>query len=476
MKFTQFIGGSYAVLGSSFSPERCINQYPILSENPDGTKSPKALRSVAGYEEAYTVGTGAMRGAKTCANGRAFVVSGGAFYEINSNGTTTNKGTVANIAGFVSMAENGTEVCIVDGANGYIYNMDDDTFEQITAEGFQDNPLSVTFQDGYFIVAYGGSNAFGISGIYDGLTWDALDYANATTSADNNLAVVANSGLLFVMGSLGTDIYQNTGNADFPFERVTGGYIPIGLAATHSVVRFDTGMFWLTVDEWGRGQVVQASGMNTKKISNQWVDKLINDSSDLSQSFAYCYHEDGNAFYVLNVSGINTTLVYELTSGIWHERQYFDSVNGIYRQHRGCFSFNFNQATYICDSVSNKIYHQSNDIYDFDGDEIHRIRISPIISNEKMMGSHNSFELDMETGIGLSDGDTQDVSPEIIMQYSDDGGKTWSNELWRSVGKLGEYKSRVAWHRLGSARDRVYKTVYTAATKYQINDAYINNV
>ena len=44
---------------------------------------------------------------------------------------------------------------------------------------------------------------------------------------------------------------------------------------------------------------------------------------------------------------------------------------------------------------------------------------------------------------------------------SNDGGSTWSNEHWVTIGALGKYRNRAIWRRLGQARDRVYEVVVT---------------
>jgi hypothetical protein len=47
-----------------------------------------------------------------------------------------------------------------------------------------------------------------------------------------------------------------------------------------------------------------------------------------------------------------------------------------------------------------------------------------------------------------------------MLRWSDDGGHTWSNEHWKSMGMIGEYGKRVLWRRLGMTqkiRDRVYE-------------------
>ncbi len=46
-------------------------------------------------------------------------------------------------------------------------------------------------------------------------------------------------------------------------------------------------------------------------------------------------------------------------------------------------------------------------------------------------------------------------APQIMLRYSNDAGKTWSSEKWRSMGKVGEYKRRARWNRMGQFRQRV---------------------
>ena len=178
-------------------------------------------------------------------------------------------------------------------------------------------------------------------------------------------------------------------------------------------------------------------------------------------------------FYCLQVKGLDKTLVYDGSTGLWHERTFNDIQTNSQQQHRGSCHFFFNKANYIGDRVTGKIYRQSLDLYSYDGEPIHRVRISPHVANEKKNQSFSCFELDIETGRGLTYGQGSD--PQIMMAYSDNGGRTYGNELWRSAGKLGEYKNRVRWSRLGSARDRVFKVEYSEPTFFQINDAYLNN-
>ena len=65
-------------------------------------------------------------------------------------------------------------------------------------------------------------------------------------------------------------------------------------------------------------------------------------------------------------------------------------------------------------------------------------------------------------------------NPQVMLLWSDDGGHTWSNEHWASVGKLGAYGHRTFWRRLGMTlklRDRVYEISGTDPVKTAIMGA-----
>ncbi len=50
-----------------------------------------------------------------------------------------------------------------------------------------------------------------------------------------------------------------------------------------------------------------------------------------------------------------------------------------------------------------------------------------------------------------------DRGAEVMLQISKDGGHTFGNELWQTLGKSGEYRKQVSWRRLGVSRDFVFR-------------------
>jgi hypothetical protein len=67
--------------------------------------------------------------------------------------------------------------------------------------------------------------------------------------------------------------------------------------------------------------------------------------------------------------------------------------------------------------------------------------------------------------------ETSCPNPRVMLQWSDDGGYTWSNEYWVHAGKAGEFKSRIQFNRLGMSRDRVFRMTVSDPVKWIVVDA-----
>ena len=77
----------------------------------------------------------------------------------------------------------------------------------------------------------------------------------------------------------------------------------------------------------------------------------------------------------------------------------------------------------------------------------------------------------METGVGLTTGQGSD--PKIMLEKSDDGGKTWKSLPDRSLGPLGERLTRAVWHNLGSSRQRVYRAAVSDPISIVVTDTLL---
>jgi hypothetical protein len=102
---------------------------------------------------------------------------------------------------------------------------------------------------------------------------------------------------------------------------------------------------------------------------------------------------------------------------------------------------------------------------------IRRLRRAPHLSAEQAWIFYRLFELDLETGVGLSSG--QGENPQLMLRWSDDGGHTWSNEHWVTAGRIGQWNETAIWRRLGRSRDRIFEVVVSDPVRWRLLDAYL---
>jgi len=231
---------------------------------------------------------------------------------------------------------------------------------------------------------------------------------------------------------------------------------------------------------FGLGQALEAAALFTvltgytgQRISTHAVEYSIQKNLNMNDAVGYTYQQDGHAFYVLNFPTANITWVFDVATGAWHERAGFD--NGVLTRHRGNNQCNFQGNTVIGDYETGAIYKYNLNVY-ADNNEpqkwLRSWRALPTGQNNLKRTAQHSLQLDCETGVGLNDGQGSD--PAVMLRWSDDGGHTWSNEHWRSMGKIGQYGYRTIWRRLGMTekiRDRVYEVSGTDPVKIAIMGA-----
>jgi len=81
--------------------------------------------------------------------------------------------------------------------------------------------------------------------------------------------------------------------------------------------------------------------------------------------------------------------------------------------------------------------------------------ITPPLHIDANRVSVYSLQPVLEAATGLVS--EQGSEPTVMLQYSTDGGYTWSSEMWRTHGKMGEYDRRAKWDKLGYGRQTVFK-------------------
>lgn len=453
MRFPAFIGPSYTLRSVNVDCQRCINMFPELNELGTGKEREIAcLVSTPGLSLLATVGDGPIRGLYKANNGRVFVVSKNKLFELSSLFAATERGTLNTSLGQVSIADNGFDLVLVDGPNGYSLNFDTNAFAQIVDEAFY-GANQVQYIDGFLVFDKPDSQTYYYTELRS-LTFNALNEYDVEGAPDGLTGFVFSNRDMYFLGAKSIEVWYPTGVANDEFSRSQGAFVEVGCAARFSIAKAANTVFWLGSNDAGQGIVYRAQGYQPQRVSTHAVEQAIQSYSNISDAVAYSYQADGHEFYVLNFPSANTTWVYDVMTNLWHERVYMNQ--GQFERHRAnCHVFAFGKHI-VGDYATGKIYEMSSTFASDDGVAIPRERTAPHFSDGLVRITHNAFQLDIETGVGL-DGVGQGTDPKAMLQFSDDGGHSWSNEKWADLGKIGETRKRVKWRRLGMSRDRVYR-------------------
>jgi hypothetical protein len=470
MRYEGFIGPSYTLDSKAIDSQRCVNWYPKFNETGRGKSGEVAsLIGTPGLRLLATIGNGPIRGSFKASNGAFYVVSGRNLYRVNASWGSREIGQLETSSGAVDFEDNGTTLVIVDGPNGYTHTLGSFVLDKIESEAWRGS-TKVEFIDGFFLFNDPDSGVFYISGV-NSTTLDPLDFATAEGAPDNLIATLVNNRDIWLFGDSSIEVWYNSGAADFPFTRASSGFIEMGLAAAFSVAKIGNTKFWIGKTKEGQGIIYAAQGLSPQRISTHAVEYAIQSYGDISDAKAWTYQENGHSFYVINFTSANTTWVYDLTTRLWHERAYLNG--GEYERHRADTHTFVNDTHVVGDYESGKLYALDSEHYSDNGAEIKRMRSAPHISSSNARIQYNSFELEAESGVGLS-GNGQGVDPKVILQFSNDGGYTWSNEKWASLGKIGNKTTRAIWRRLGASRDRVYRVIVSDPVKANLIGVELN--
>lgn len=456
-----FCGGAYQGRSITADAQRCLNLFPEQSLE----KNQLVLIGTPGISLFATLSDSPVR-CFHLTRGRLFVVSGGTLYELSSDGTATVRGTVSR-SGHASITSNGVELFITTGGGAYIYTLETNLLSAPNIPG----KAMGAFVDGYFVGLQGASQQVWLSGLYDGAAWDGLDFTSAEGNPDLAKHILPDHRELVIFGEESTEFFYNSGDPDMPIWPNRGAFVEQGIGAPWSAVKMDNSIFMIGGGSRGAGIAWRFVGYQPQRISTHPVEAAWASYSTISDAVGYAYEDEGHSFWVIWFPTIDKTWCYDAATGLWHERGWWDKVHATMNAHRSsCHIYAFGQHL-VGDRENGNVYTQSLDTYTDNGDELRRIRVTPHLAIENKRIYNSLLEVHAEVGVGLSTGQGSD--PQMMMRHSDDGGKTWSNERWAPLGKIGQYKNRCRWHRLGSGRDRVYEISCSEPTKQVWIDAYI---
>lgn len=429
-----------------------------------------------GLKQKETLGSGQIRG-MIWGKDKLYVVSNRDFYEVNAAWSSSAKGTLGTVGGRVAMSFDGTYINAVDGSYIYTYNVDTGIFVKNNDSDVLPNPTHTAFSDGFHFIndsATGQIATHQNANRPDG-NWDALDFSTAEYSPDRLISIVPDHGNLFLHGEVTTEVWEyDTNSQALPLKPIRSAYMEFGTVAAYSPIKYDNSVVWLSKDISGAGVAVRAKGWTPEIISTPELHAEWGLYSTLSDAFSQVWWVEGHPLWLLTFPSADRTWVYDSSSGEWVQFQRYDPDITKRGRHRANASALHNNAVVCGDYVNGNIYEVSFDNYDDDGTTILRTAESQKVWDGGKRLFHSRIELFFDRGIGLTDSANQGYDPKVRLEYSNDDGNTWHDRGWKSIGKKGDFRARVYWTRLGSARERIYRFSVSDPVKWIFTGAELD--
>lgn len=369
-------------------------------------------------------------------------------------------GTLLTSSGPVCIRDNnvGGYAVIVDGPNGYTYNIATQAFAQITDPAFL-GADRVAFIDGWWIFNQPGTQTFYTNATQYSITFNGTNFALKDGYSDNLVSLMENKEELWLVGDKTTEIWYDAGGQFFPFQRLVGTLIQSGCKAKHSLSRFNSdgqdGLIWFGRSERGENVIIKTVGFTTEVVSDAAFGDEVATYPITNDAIGYTYQEDGHQFYMLTFPTADVTWCYDAQSGVLHKRLSYDPYAQQFHRHRSMSFMNFQGMRMVGDYQNGAIYWLTRTSYTDAGWPLLAWRRSPHIwdKSTRQRVFMTSLQLDFLPGVGNASGIGSD--PKVTLAISRDGGQTFAQPNTRSLGKIGQTLWRVIWRRLGFGRDNV---------------------
>ena len=505
--FLSIVGPTYTLASLNADCQRCVNM--IVEKIETGTgRNESYLKETPGLLTYWDAATFTPPGADlqslagqpiqamhVCGNGRVFIIVAERLLELTEGPVATYIVNLRNASGIPSplfnyqMADNALMLVVVTdnaggrGGLGDGYGLASYTFADGTTRNLDFNTPGflgtkfIAFLDQYFITVVT-DNATGklthqcqISpvNVANTTSWSAKDVFGVESNPDPINGLIVNGREVWIFGANSYEVFHNTGDATLPFQRISGAAYAVGLLAPYSLQSFKGNVFWLGSSKEGFGIVWMSQGLQAVRISTTAIERLIQSEDTIADATSWSYQIPGHQVYVLNFPTAKKTYAYDLISDLWHELAYRNPTTQIVTRHRAANQILAFGKNLVGDFENGKIYEYSLTTYTDDTAPIIRYRRAPCLTKGRRLIFFHKFELDIQMGVGLVDGNT----PRISVRWSNDNGHTWSNYHTRSIGKIGEYRKSIIFSNQGCSKVRVYEVYINDPVPFRIISAEI---
>ncbi|MEZ0171030.1 hypothetical protein [Microvirga sp. TS319] len=312
-----------------------------------------------------------------------------------------------------------------------------------TVSSYPDGDLpqanSVSFLDGFFLFTIADGRIYASD--LNAPAVDALSFAKAEAKPDGLLRGVVSGQYFYAFGPSSFERWRNVGTSPFPLAR--DGVVPVGIAGPWAIAGYEDGWDGNPIFVASDSTVRELNGFQANVISTRYIERIIAAVPDKTQLHATVYVVGGHAYWSL--SSPEWTWVYDITAQAWHERRSYGLENWRYRHAVKAFD-----RWIVGDTHSTSLLTITEQSLTEDGSPLAAVIESGPVKQFPARVAVKAAWFDFVVGQGdARSASIPENDPQVAIQWSHDGGVTWSDPILRSLGRQGESRRQIRVNRLG---------------------------
>lgn len=447
-------GDSFIASASDISSQYTKNMFTVATPNAEPNSAalisfPALSAWSAGVTDEFDRGI-----YKREFSGKGWKVSGEYLYSFDSSGNQTQVGSVGN-GGLVSMVDDGNVLLIVSGSAMYSCNG-----STLSTLSLSFTPVQVDYLNSQFFAL----DTNGLVWVADvgTTTFTASNTYSAESSPDDLVAIKVFDQLILNIGKKTIEPWENTGEGAPPVARVNNAIIESsGVLNRDCITNTDSAVYLLDSDK--KPYRVVSFQSQSLTDSNFGIAELFR-GYDSSGAYLQSFRWDGQNIILYVFPSQGEAWGFSESTNLWFRLDH--AANGQLWLGK-TIAYLFGKVL-VGDKTNGNIYELSSSVYQNNGEVMVRERVFRPISNQRKQLQLRKICFYVETGVGLGDDD-----PQMMVSISTDAGRTYSNEVWLSLGQNGDYQSSVEFYRNIKFKDLVLKVRYTGNTRFSLLTSYL---
>jgi hypothetical protein len=456
------VGGENTEPSKPVSSEKLINMF--LHPNRNGAKHPYTVYRYPGLNifRNFTAIAGAdatIRGMHPYKQGLVVVAGTKVYYLKKTGAIPTFLGSTTHSKSPCIMAEHDDGIVICSGSDAYLAT--ETTLAELS-DTINAEVSTCTVLDSYVVFSDVGTNVFRVSQPGDALSYDPTEFSTADAYADNIVRVFAINRELWILKERSYEIFTNTGNLDFPFQRITSAAYQRGCVGKYACAQHQGTLFFVGNDF----RMYMSQGYQVVPISTYAIDNVLRSDGAITSCHMSAVQYLSHVWLILHTP--NNTLVYDVATNVWFRLESSPTTHTFTHGH---IHAQLGDRIFSADQTLPMVYEYDDNTFDYAGSTCVCACVSaPVFGSGARMAMYD-LRVFFESGTTLIGDNTQGTQPKAMLQMSDDGGRTFGHEIWTSIHPMGAYGKEARFTRLGQFKERCLKLSVSDPIRIAISGA-----